>query len=70
MKLRASIEERDGQKIAVLKGKVWPKDEAEPDQWTVTAEDLSPNLTGSPGLYGKAQVCEIYLDNIEVVAND
>ncbi|WP_417740241.1 PQQ-binding-like beta-propeller repeat protein [Rosistilla oblonga] len=70
MKLQAGIEEQDGKKVAVLKGKVWPRDDKEPSEWTVTAVDHSPNLSGSPGLYGNAKVCELYLDNIEVTANE
>jgi len=27
-------------------------------------------LTASPGLYGNAKVAELYLDNIEVTANE
>jgi len=66
MKLQASVE---GDK-AILKGKVWPRDEAEPEAWTITAEDPAPNLQGSPGLYGNAKDAEIYLDNITVTANN
>ncbi|MEZ6087222.1 MAG: PQQ-binding-like beta-propeller repeat protein [Pirellulaceae bacterium] len=70
MKLQAEIEQRDGKPVAVLKGKVWPREDKEPSEWTVEAIDHSPNLTGSPGLYGNAKVCEIYLDNIEVTPNE
>jgi hypothetical protein len=66
MKFRAAIEGG----TAVLRGKVWPRGEAEPTEWTVEAEDPSPNLSGSPGLYGNAKDAEIFLDNIEVVANE
>lgn len=65
MKLRASVE---GDK-AVLKGKVWPRGTAEPEQWTLTAEDGSPNYSGSPGLFGNAKDAELTLDNIHVTAN-
>ncbi len=66
MKLRA---ESRGDK-AVLKGKVWPRDEAEPETWTIEAEDESPNRSGSPGLFGNAKDAEIYLDNILVTPNN
>jgi hypothetical protein len=66
MKFRA--ESQPGK--AILKGKVWPRGEPEPPTWTVEAEDLSPNLSGSPGLYGNAKDAEIYLDNLEVRANN
>lgn len=66
MKLRASVE--DG--AAVLRGKVWLKGEPEPKEWTITAVDKSPNVTGSPGLFGNANEAEMYYDNITVEAND
>lgn len=65
MKFRASVE---GDK-AVLKGKVWPRGTAEPEQWSVTADDASPNVSGSPGLFGNAKDAELMLDNIHVTAN-
>ena len=69
MKFKASLEEMDGKQVAVLRGKVWPKGEAEPDAWTVEATDTQPNLTGSPGLYGNAKDAELYLDNLTVTPN-
>lgn len=65
MKLQASVE--DGK--AVLRGKVWPRGESEPQDWTVVASDETPVLAGSPGLYGNAKDAEIFLDNIHVTAN-
>jgi outer membrane protein assembly factor BamB len=65
MKFRASNE--DGK--AVLRGKVWPKDETEPAEWTIEAVDEVPNTHGSPGLFGNASVSEIYYDNISVTPN-
>jgi len=55
---------------AVLKGKVWPRDSDEPTEWTIQALDESPNVTGSPGLFGNAKNAEILLDNIVVTANE
>ncbi|HUG91374.1 MAG TPA: PQQ-binding-like beta-propeller repeat protein [Planctomycetaceae bacterium] len=65
MKLRASVE--NGQ--AVLRGKVWPRDEDEPEQWTLEASDPAPNRTGSPGVIGDATNAEIFYDNLKVSAN-
>jgi outer membrane protein assembly factor BamB len=65
MKLQASNE--DGK--AVLRGKVWPRGEDEPQDWTITAQDESPNTSGSPGLFGNAKDAEVHLDNIQVTAN-
>jgi hypothetical protein len=66
MKFRA---ETAGDK-AVLKGKVWPRDEKEPDAWTIEITDDVPNLVGSPGLFGDTtNKGEFYLDNIQVYPN-
>ena len=65
MKFSASID--DGQ--AVLRGKVWPADAAEPEEWTIEATDDSPNLSGSPGLFGNAKDAEIFLDDVAVSPN-
>jgi hypothetical protein len=50
-------------------GKVWPRDEAEPDEWTVDLVDEAPNLQGTPGIYGNTPDVEVYLDNVKVTAN-
>jgi len=65
MKFRASLEEGK----AVLRGKVWPKAQAEPKEWMIEATDETPNLQGSPGLFGNAKDAELYLDNITVTPN-
>lgn len=69
MKFRVDIESEPPAAVALLRGKVWPRDEPEPKEWTVTVRDETPNLAASPGLYGNAKVAELYLDNIEVTAN-
>lgn len=66
MKFRAANE--DGK--AVLRGKVWERGKPEPKEWMITAEDLAPNTTGSPGLFGNATNAEIFLDNISVTPNN
>jgi len=65
MKFQASTE---GTK-AVLKGKVWPRGEKEPTDWTLQASDALGNLRGSPGMFGNANDSEIMIDNIEVTPN-
>jgi hypothetical protein len=65
MKLRVDIE--DGK--AIVKGKVWPRVEQEPETWTITAEDPIPNRHGSPGLYGDA-VTNIYYDNVKITRSE
>jgi outer membrane protein assembly factor BamB len=39
---------------ALVRGKVWPRDQAEPKEWTVEVEDSTPNREGAPALYGNA----------------
>ena len=51
---------------ATVKGKVWPRAEAEPEAWTITLEDELPNFEGSPGLYGYSP-SDIYFDNVKVL---
>jgi outer membrane protein assembly factor BamB len=66
MKLR--VEPGDGQ-VKVL-GKLWPRGEDEPAEWTVEMVDKSPNLHGSPGLFGKTETAELFVDNIKVFPNE
>jgi hypothetical protein len=54
---------------AVARGKLWPRNESEPEGWTVKIVDRSPNLQGTPGIYGKTENAEVYLDNVQVTAN-
>ena len=53
---------------ALLRGKVWPRDQPEPQEWTITAEDPRPVRHGSPGIYGYS-AADIYYDNIKVTGN-
>ena len=50
---------------ALIYGKVWKTSDAEPDEWTITAEDPLPNREGSPGIYGYSPTI-IYYDNLKV----
>ena len=66
MKFQAST---DGTK-AVLKGKVWPRGEKEPERVDDSRRvDELGNLRGSPGLFGNANDAEILIDNIKVTPN-
>ncbi|MDB5385841.1 MAG: afsK 2 [Planctomycetaceae bacterium] len=53
----------------VLKGKVWPRGDAEPEVWSIEATDETPNKAGSPGLFGNATDAEVFLDNVKVTPN-
>ena len=50
---------------AIIYGKVWRRDDPEPEDWTITAEDPLPNREGSPGIYGYSATV-IYYDNLKV----
>ena len=56
-------------KGVTLRGKVWPRGEAEPAAWQIEATDEAPNLQGSPGLFGNATSAEVYIDNVSVTPN-
>jgi outer membrane protein assembly factor BamB len=36
---------------AVVRGKVWPRSEEEPKEWTIETTDATPNLEGAPAIY-------------------
>lgn len=61
MKMRVDLE---GGK-AVIRGKVWPRSEEEPEAWSLVAEDPYPNKEGAPGIYGQSYA-EIFYDNLKV----
>jgi outer membrane protein assembly factor BamB len=50
---------------AEIKGKVWPKADPEPEQWSIVVEDPIPITKGSPGLYGNSTTV-LYFDNVQV----
>ena len=58
-----------GDGVAKVRGKIWPRGEKEPDAWALEIIDKSPNLRGTPGVFGNSADAEIYLDNLEVTAN-
>jgi len=64
MKLKVDI--KDGQ--AVVKGKAWPRDKPEPEEWTIEATDPHANTEGSPGIY-LYRLADGYIDNI-IVSED
>lgn len=62
---------------AMLRGKVWPKESAEPDAWLIELEDACPNREGSAGLSAyshgttaKSDGTEVFYDNIRVTPNE
>jgi hypothetical protein len=55
---------------ALIRGKIWRRGDAEPESWTVEMTDQSPNLHGTPGVYGNTPDAEVYLDNLTVTPNN
>ena len=64
LKLKVS---NDGEE-ALVQGKVWPRGEAEPAEWTVTVQDPHPILQGSPGIIGYSPA-EVSYDNVQITGN-
>jgi hypothetical protein len=61
---------------ANIRGKAWPRDAAEPNDWTLEFTDPNPNREGAPALYGYAAgILEgqpgtgIYYDNVRITPN-
>ena len=54
----------EGETARVL-AKVWPRDEAEPEEWSIEAVDPQPNLEGSAGIYAFS-MAPLYYDNVKI----
>ncbi|MEZ6139577.1 MAG: PQQ-binding-like beta-propeller repeat protein [Zavarzinella sp.] len=72
VKLTVTIE---GKK-AMVRGKAWPKDQPEPEKWTIEFEDPMPNTEGAAAIYGyipnadeQLNGAEAYFDNIKLTPN-
>lgn len=62
---------------ALCRGKIWPRDSAEPDAWTIEFTDPLPNTEGSAGLYAystgtthKSDGPEVFYDNLKVTPHE
>ncbi len=74
---RAKMRVEPSEAEAVIKAKVWPRDEAEPDDWNIVVHDPCPNQEGSPGIYAYSKGtsaskhgASCYFDNYKVMLND
>jgi len=56
----------------VVRAKAWPREEGEPDQWTIQVPHKVAHANGSPGLFGFAPQSKfrVYLDNVSVTPNN
>lgn len=61
--MKFKIEMKDGK--AHLFGKIWEREESEPDEWTLKVTDPKPNKVGSPGIWSYA-LADCYFDNIVI----
>jgi hypothetical protein len=73
MKLDVVVEEEQ----ARVRGKVWPRGEAEPPDWMIEVVDQTPNREGAVGLYAyspgttpKSDGPEVYFDNLKVTPHE
>jgi len=68
LKTRVDVNE-DGS--GVVRGKVWPKGEAEPEAWTVEAKVPKAHKQGSPGIFGFSQMNQkrVFMDNLSITPN-
>ena len=72
MKLTVDVQGDKG----LIRGKVWPRDQKEPENWTVEFTDPVPNPAGAPALFGYATGilenepgAEAFYDNVRVTPN-
>jgi outer membrane protein assembly factor BamB len=73
MKIMATVVNGKG----VVKGKIWPTSEKEPQKWALQIEDPVPNRNGAPVIYGFANGtinaqdpgAEIFYANVKVTPN-
>ena len=73
-RLKLTAEVANGK--ATLRGKVWPYPQKEPEKWNLEYTDPTPNLGGSPFLYGYvlghvagAPGTTVLFDNVKVTPN-
>ena len=70
--MKTEVRAVDGGPGGFARAKVWPRDEPEPDEWTLTAQLNNVHPSGAPGLFGFAfqSRFRVYLDNLRVTPND
>jgi hypothetical protein len=71
-RLKLKVEQKGDS--ALVRGKVWPRDDAEPSAWNLEVTDPKPNREGAPAIYGYATgtvapLAEAYYDNLKITPN-
>ncbi|MFT7487228.1 MAG: outer membrane protein assembly factor BamB, partial [Candidatus Paceibacteria bacterium] len=56
----------------VVRAKVWPRDDKEPEAWTIEVPDAHARTNGAAGVYGFTPQSRftVYIDNLSVTPND
>ena len=62
--MKFQVVEDDAEVVA--RGKVWPRGEDEPDEWTLEWREELPHREGTPGIFADAVSAEVFFDNIVV----
>ncbi|HVS36452.1 MAG TPA: hypothetical protein VMS17_12885, partial [Gemmataceae bacterium] len=73
--LKLKVTPQDGK--ALVQAKVYPRDEKEPDKWTMELTDAYPNTEGTPFLYGYSvgdvgpmePGTSVYFNNLKIYPN-
>lgn len=65
LKTQIDIQE-DGS--GLVRAKAWPREEAEPEQWTLEEVHPKPHLLGAPGIYAMSPQSQkkVYFDNLKI----
>jgi hypothetical protein len=64
-RLKTRVDAAKDGKSAVVRSKIWKRDEAEPEAWTLELEDPAPYIQGSPAL-ASFSLGEVDYDNIKL----
>ena len=61
----------DKEGTATIRGKVWKREEPEPEKWTIEVKHEHGHENGVPGIYGLSPqpAFRVYVDNIEITPN-
>ena len=54
----------------MIRAKAWPRDDAEPEGWTLEFKHDNAHKSGSPGLFGFSPQVPVYIDNVTVTPNE
>ena len=56
----------------VVRARLWPRTDGEPDAWTIEVEHHDAHRQGSPGLFGFSPQSQkrVYIDNVSIKPND